>query len=51
VTLDDIELLMARYDKDKDRRLKFSEFTQAFAPIDPYLNEKANARKSNGYPL
>jgi len=49
VSLEEIDLFMARYDRNKDRRIKFSEFCTAFAPIDPYLGDKANARKSLGY--
>ena len=42
---------MVRYDRNKDRRIKFSEFSTAFAPIDPYLCDKANSRKSGGSKL
>ena len=42
-------MFVARYDRNKDRRIKYSEFTNAFAPIDPYLQDKANARKSLGF--
>mmetsp|Transcript_7231 Transcript_7231/g.5496 ORF Transcript_7231/g.5496 Transcript_7231/m.5496 type:complete len:192 (+) Transcript_7231:183-758(+) len=48
VTMDEIDLFVARYDKNNDRRIKFSEFVYAFAPVDPYLCEKANQRKSYG---
>ena len=29
-TLEDVELIIARYDRDNDRRIRFSEFTIAF---------------------
>lgn len=32
----DIHLYMARYDRDKDGKLKYSEFCDSFLPIDPF---------------
>jgi hypothetical protein len=29
-------LYLSRYDKDKDGRLKYSEFCDSFLPIDPF---------------
>jgi hypothetical protein len=46
LTLEDIELIIARYDRDNDRRIKFSEFTSAFSPIDPFYKEKLIQRKA-----
>ncbi len=46
VTLDDIQLLLARYDKDHDQRLRFSEFASAFTPIDPYYADRLNSKKA-----
>jgi hypothetical protein len=49
--MEDIELYLARYDKDKDRRIRFSEFASSFSPIDPYYNDKINARKAGAQSL
>ena len=34
-TMEDVELFMKRYDRNEDRRVKFSEFCAAFTPMDP----------------
>jgi len=40
---DEIELLFQRYDKDRDGRLRFSEFSELFIPLDAnYANVIAN---------
>jgi hypothetical protein len=49
LTLDDIELILVRYDRDNDRRLKFSEFSYAFSPIDTFYKEKLAVRKGSEF--
>ena len=44
---DELELFFARYDTDKDGRLRFSEFASAFTPLDFYAASKVNNRGSN----
>ena len=44
----DIDLFMARYDKNGDKKLLFSEFTKAFTPLDDYYSQKLNHRSSYG---
>jgi Ca2+-binding EF-hand superfamily protein len=34
ITIEDIELLLARYDKDGDRKIRFSEYSSMFCPVD-----------------
>ena len=41
---DELELFFMRYDKDKDGRLRFSEFADAFVPLDPHHANILNAR-------
>lgn len=36
VSTKEMHLYMCRYDKDKDGRLKYSEFCDSFLPIDPF---------------
>jgi len=48
VTEEDAELFVARYDKDLDRKLRFSEFIAAFAPVDQYLAERLLSRRGSG---
>ena len=36
VTNDEITLFMARFDQDNDRKLRYSEFCQAFLPQDSF---------------
>jgi Ca2+-binding EF-hand superfamily protein len=33
-TIDDCQLIFARYNKDGDGQLKYSEFSDAFMPVD-----------------
>lgn len=47
-TSEDIELIIYRYDRNRDKRIRFSEFIQAFSPTsDAYLADKLLARKRN----
>ena len=43
----ELELFFQRYDTDKDGRLRFSEFSEAFIPRDSYAASKLNGRGSN----
>ena len=40
MTQEDVELFIARYDRDNDRKISFLEFSMAFSPIDPFYKEK-----------
>jgi Ca2+-binding EF-hand superfamily protein len=51
IKMSDIELYVARYDKDQDRRLKFSEFAYSFAPLDPFYHDKIMERKASAAPM
>lgn len=51
IKMEDIELFVVRYDKDHDRRLKFSEFSYAFTPLDPFYNNKVSDRKASEVPM
>jgi len=51
ITKDDIELYMGRYDKNSDRRIRFSEFSASFSPCDPYFKDKLESRKATDYTL
>jgi hypothetical protein len=42
----EIELFFHRYDKDRDGRLRFSEFCDAFVPMEPHYADMINARHS-----
>ena len=42
----EIELFMARYDKNNDKKLLFSEFTKAFTPRDDFYQSKVQSRSS-----
>ena len=44
---EDLALFFKRYDKDMDNRLRFSEFSDAFSPIDSYYKQILNRRHSN----
>jgi len=44
LTKDDAELFFARYDRDSDRRLKFSEFCSAFTPLDEKRKREVERR-------
>ena len=41
---DEIELFFYRYDKDKDGRLRFTEFCEAFVPLDQSYAHMINSR-------
>lgn len=46
---EDAELLMARLDKDRDRKVRFSEFSSTFAPCsDLQQTDRLHARKGLG---
>ena len=47
-TDEDADLFVARYDKDLDRKLRFSEFIAAFAPVDAYTAERLMNRRGSG---
>lgn len=49
ITMEDIELIITRYDKDNDMRIRFSEFADAFSPIDSQYHEKILSRKVSDY--
>mmetsp|Transcript_15713 Transcript_15713/g.26495 ORF Transcript_15713/g.26495 Transcript_15713/m.26495 type:complete len:194 (-) Transcript_15713:9-590(-) len=44
---DELELFFSRYDQDKDGKLKFTEFCNAFLPIDSNHCAMLNQRHSN----
>lgn len=44
---EEIDLFIKRYDKNGDRRLRFSEFAEAFTPQDSYYAGMLNRRTSN----
>lgn len=46
-TYDEIELFVTRYDKDRDGKLRFSEFCDAMVPHDYYISLNLNRRGSN----
>lgn len=46
-SVEDLELFIKRYDKNSDARLRFSEFCEAFTPIDAYYANLLNRRTSN----
>jgi hypothetical protein len=43
---DEIELFFLRYDKDRDGRLRFTEFCNSFIPLDGHFASMINSRKS-----
>lgn len=48
----DIELYIKRYDRQGDRRLRFSDFSDSFTPsTDLYSASTLNRRHSNNYPV
>ena len=47
--MSDIDLFLARYDRDQDSKLRFSEFCDAFTPLDRMHAQLINNRKSSGY--
>lgn len=48
-TYDEVELFLKRYDKDRDGKLRFSEFCDAFIPHDYYLSLNLNRRNTNEF--
>lgn len=46
-TSEEIELFVTRYDRNYDRRLTFSEFSEAFLPVDSYYAHMLNGRSAN----
>jgi Ca2+-binding EF-hand superfamily protein len=46
-SFEEIELFFKRYDKNRDSRLRFSEFCDALVPNDPYYAAMVNKRSSN----
>ena len=44
---EELELFVKRYDKNNDLRLRFSEFCDAFTPLDNYYSTLLNRRTSN----
>jgi Ca2+-binding EF-hand superfamily protein len=53
VSPQEVTLFFIRYDKDRDGLLRFSEFTQAFLPLDDATSAVLEARNANppGYPF
>eukprot|EP00356_Strombidium_inclinatum_P005589 CAMPEP_0170491762 /NCGR_PEP_ID=MMETSP0208-20121228/11238_1 /TAXON_ID=197538 /ORGANISM="Strombidium inclinatum, Strain S3" /LENGTH=524 /DNA_ID=CAMNT_0010767389 /DNA_START=18 /DNA_END=1592 /DNA_ORIENTATION=- len=49
-TYDECDLFITRYDKNGDRRLSFSEFSEAFLAHDSYYANMVNRRSSNYVP-
>jgi Ca2+-binding EF-hand superfamily protein len=49
-TYDECDLFITRYDKNGDRRLSFSEFSDAFLAHDSYYANMVNRRGSNYVP-
>ena len=43
-SIEDVDLFVRRYDRDEDRHLRFSEFADAFTPLNPGFADKLNAR-------
>jgi Ca2+-binding EF-hand superfamily protein len=49
--MDEIDLFFSRYDKNRNGRISFSEFCDAFSPADAYYASMLNRRSSNSaYP-
>jgi len=46
-SMDELDLFFARYDKNQDGRIRFSEFCDAFSPLDVYYGTLLNRRTSN----
>jgi Ca2+-binding EF-hand superfamily protein len=46
-SIEELELFVKRYDKNNDLRLRFSEFSDAFTPVDAYYASLLNRRTSN----
>jgi Ca2+-binding EF-hand superfamily protein len=47
-TYDEVDLFFKRYDKDRDGKLRFSEFCDAIVPNDAYYGSMLNRRGSSG---
>ena len=43
---DELELFFQRYDRDMDGSLRFTEFCDAFIPLDPHIGQILNTRQS-----
>ena len=43
---DELELFFQRYDRDMDGSLRFTEFCDAFIPLDPHIGQVLNGRQS-----
>jgi len=50
-TQEELDLFISRYDTNKDGRLRFSEFCEAFTPTDTYTATVLNRRGSNNMPI
>lgn len=46
-SIDELDLFFKRYDKNQDGRIRFSEFCDAFSPLDTYYGTVLNRRTSN----
>lgn len=46
-TSDEVDLFLSRYDQNKDGRLSFAEFSDAFLSNDAYYSSMLNRRPSN----
>lgn len=46
-SIEELELYIKRYDKNNDMRLRFSEFSDSFTPVDAYYSGLLNRRTSN----
>jgi hypothetical protein len=49
-TFDECQLFMARYDRSKDGKLTFTEFQDAFLPLDAYYAAMLSRRGTNYVP-
>jgi Ca2+-binding EF-hand superfamily protein len=46
-SIEELELYFKRYDRDQDSRIRFSEFSDSFTPVDAYYAQLLNRRTSN----
>ena len=46
-TSEEVELFVTRYDRNHDRRLSFSEFSESFLPFDNHYSTQLNRRNAN----
>jgi Ca2+-binding EF-hand superfamily protein len=44
---EEVELVVARYDRNHDKRLNFSQFSEAFLPVDSHYASMLNRRSAN----